>query len=510
MRLRIAAAGLVTICATVVVAAPNVAPDRLLEHIRFLASDDLRGRDSGSEGLEKAAAYIADEFAGAGLRPGWSEGWLQPFDVRVGLAVGRTNSLTLSAGELSLPLQLGVSYYPLGTAANDDVTMPSTLLENLPVVFAGHGQSVPRLGYDDYAGLDVRGKAVLIFSHEPQENDTRSRLNGSRPLPETLLQAKANVASGHGARALLVVSDPTHRVDDADYRLFPVDPDAEQTRIPVLRLRRDDMKPLLERYGLEEIARQIDRDLTPRSQPLAGVTLSYREHLAHDRRTVHNVVGVLPGSDAARADEAVVIGAHYDHVGLGGRNSAAPERTGEIHNGADDNASGTAAIIEMAREAVRTRTRFPRTLVFVAFAAEEVGLLGSAHYVSQPAVPLDRTITMLNLDMVGRSRGSVDVSGIEMAPSLETQLREAMERVPGLQVRRQGPGAGRSDDSSFINRGIPGINFFTGFHNDYHRPTDDWEKIDAEGTRRVAMLALEFAASVAARDSRPESLRPRR
>jgi Zn-dependent M28 family amino/carboxypeptidase len=222
-------------------------------------------------------------------------------------------------------------------------------------------------------------------------------------------------------------------------------------------------------------------------------------------------VGVLAGSDPRRSKEAVVIGAHYDHIGLGGRLSVAPERTGEIHNGADDNASGTAAIMEMAKLAVSQRERFPRTLVFVAFAGEERGLLGSIHYTTVPAVPMESTVGMLNLDMVGRANGSVDVSGLELSPSMEADLRAANGASGNqLRVRREGPGAGRSDDSSFIAKRVPAINFFTGFHTDYHRPGDDWEKIDARGVSQVAALALEFAARLASRTDRPEFIPPGR
>jgi hypothetical protein len=330
-------------------------------------------------------------------------------------------------------------------------------------------------------------------------------------MPQTTLQAKAAAARTRGARALLVVSDPSHDVDEADYRLFGLDPEAENHGIPVLRIRRDEMQPLIDAWKLDDVAGLIDRDLVPRPQPLAGATVDYVEHLTIARRTVRNVVGILPGSDAAKGAEAIVLGAHYDHVGMGGRLSVTPDRTGEIHNGADDNASGTASIIEIARAAIGQRSRFPRTLVFIAFAGEERGLLGSAHYVTDPAVPVSSTIAMLNLDMVGRARGGVDVSGLELAPSMEEDLREAVRAAGSdLDIRRQGPGAGRSDDSSFIARSIPAINFFTGFHNDYHRPGDDWDKIDGAGTARVATLALELAARLAARADRPEFVQPRR
>jgi aminopeptidase YwaD len=507
-RLR-ALALLAALCVVRVAAAPEIRADRLLDHIKFLASDELKGRDTGSEGMRQAADYIAAQFKSAGLQPGWNGGWMQPFEVEVGLAIGRDNHLSVSSHGINIPLMLGTSYYPLGATPNDDRNAVSTELRDVPVVFAGYGLSVPRLSYDDYANIDVRDKAVLIFSHEPQEQDAASRLNRNRPLAETTLAAKARAARSRGARALLVVSDPSHRVDEANYRMFPFDPEADNVGLPVLRVRRDEMKPLLDAFGLEQVARDIDRDLVPRSRALPDTVVRYVEQLAHDRRTVGNVVGILPGSDLARASEAVVLGAHYDHVGLGGHNSAAPELTGEIHNGADDNASGTASIIEIARQAAQSRSRFPRTLVFVAFAAEERGLLGSAFYVRNAAFPIENSIAMLNLDMVGRSRGSVDISGVETGPALEGDLTDAMHAVPELRVSREGPGAGRSDDSSFLGRRVPAINFFTGFHPDYHKPTDDWDKIDVEGTRRVATLALELAARIAERPQRPAFVAPR-
>jgi Zn-dependent M28 family amino/carboxypeptidase len=267
--------------------------------------------------------------------------------------------------------------------------------------------------------------------------------------------------------------------------------------MPVLRVRRNEVQALLDEWGLDALARQIDRDLRPRSHLIKDARVDYTEYLAHNRRTVRNVVGVMPGSDPSRAGEVIVVGAHYDHVGLGGRLSVTPERAGEIHNGADDNASGTASVIEIARAAMADRARFPRTLIFVTFAGEERGLLGSAHYVASPPVSIGDTVAMLNLDMVGRSRGAVDVSGLDDG-AVKSDLLAAARATGGIDIKQEGPGAGRSDDSSFLAARVPAINFFTGFHADYHRPTDDWEKIDKAGTARVATLALEFAARLAA------------
>lgn len=501
------------LAASVHAADPAIDADRLLGHIKFLASDDLKGRADGSAELNRAAEYIAQQFAAIGLRSGGDlpaeaagsteagRSWFQSFELIAGLAVGRDNSLVISDRTQSVRLSLGSTYYPLSTVPNESSASPSAELSNLSLVFAGYGLSAPQAGYDDYAGLDVSGKAVIIFSHEPQEADASSPLNGNRPMPETTLYKKAEAAKNRGARVLLVVSDPSHSTDQGLYHAFEVVPDVDEAGLPVLRVRRSEMQPLLDAWGLDALAAQTNRDLRPRSRPLNTARVDYVEYLAHDRRQVRNVVGILPGSDPGRAGEAIVIGAHYDHVGLGGRLSVTPERTGEIHNGADDNASGTASVIEIARAAMTQRERFPRTVIFVAFAGEERGLLGSAHYVGAPPVPIANTIAMLNLDMVGRSRGSVDVSGLDVAAPLNPDLMAAAQATGMIDIKREGPGAGRSDDSSFIDAHVPAINFFTGFHPDYHRPTDDWEKLDKDGTARVATLALEFAARLA-QDSR--------
>jgi len=479
---------------------PAISTDNLRTHLQYLSSDEMRGRANGSPELERAAEYIAQQFESAGLRPGGVNGWFQPFEVIAGLVVGQGNQLSFSASGKTVTFALGMSYYPLGTPATGSLAR----LEALDVVFGGYGISATDLNYDDYAGLNVQGKAVVIFSHEPQERRANSRLNGTRPLAQTTLEAKAAAARDRGAKLLIVIGDPTHGIDQADYGLFAQDPDADAADIPVLRVRRKEAQPLVDAFGLDTRARRIDDDLVPRSGPLMGAKISYTENLAKNRRTVRNVVGVLPGSETALRDQAIVIGAHYDHVGVGGHLSVSPERVGQIHNGADDNASGTSAIIEMARVAAADKSRFPRSLVFVAFAGEERGLLGSAHYTTVPPIPIDGTWAMLNLDMVGRAGGSVDVSGLEVSPSMEQDLKAASKAVGSLGIRREGPGAGRSDDSSFLDRRVPAINFFTGFHGDYHRPSDDWERVDLPGTSQVATLALELAASLSARDTKPE------
>src|SRR5688572_30086989 len=395
MRKGLAVVGLVLVAATLVHGEKEIAPDALLGHIKFLAADDLKGRGNGSEGLERAADYIAEQFKSAGLQPGVNGDWFQPFELNAGLSIGPTNTLSFHSRGRTVTLTLGTSYYPL--AATGSEKTPSVKFDGLPLVFAGYGLAVPELGYDDYKNVDVSGKAVIVFTHEPQEHDAGSRLNGTRPMPQTSLNAKAQLALSKGARMLIAVSDATHRYDEGQFALFKSDPDADDQGLPVLRVRRTEMQPLLDAWRLDATARLIDMDLVPRSGVVTGATVDYVESISKNRRTVRNVIGILPGSDPARAREAIVIGAHYDHVGLGGRLSVTPDRVGEIHNGADDNDSGTASIIEMARSAVADRARCPRTLAFIAVAGAERGLLGSAYYASHAVSPLENTIAMLNL-----------------------------------------------------------------------------------------------------------------
>jgi hypothetical protein len=238
------------IAAAVSAATPAVDADRLLEHIKFLASDEMKGRASGSPELERAADYIAQQFAEIGLKPGGDGGtWFEPFELTAGVTVGAGNSLVIADRTHSVRLTLGSSYYPLSAVPNESPSIPSEQDDKLPVVFAGYGLAAPEVHYDDYAGVNVNGKAVLIFSHEPQENDVNSPLNGNRPMPQTTLYQKAAVAHGLGARVLIVVSDPTHSTDQGLYRAFEQVPDLDEAGMPVLRVRRNEMQPLLDAWG---------------------------------------------------------------------------------------------------------------------------------------------------------------------------------------------------------------------------------------------------------------------
>ncbi|MGE0460376.1 MAG: M20/M25/M40 family metallo-hydrolase [Vicinamibacterales bacterium] len=471
-----------------------------LSHVRYLSSDQFNGRGNGTPDLERAADYIAAQFRAAGLAGGAGpESFDQAFDTEVQIEPPSTAALLLDAGGTTHTFGLGVDYYPLSTLDRLPGAPPPTF-DDVPLVFAGYGISAPGLGYDDYAGIDVRGAAVLVLTHEPQENDERSIFDGRNLTPSASISEKAREARERGARLLLVVEDPSHVDDRAMRGVWWADPQRDTMGIPVLRVARERLARAVPALDLDAAAYAIDRTLAPASRRLDGLTLDYVEHRAQFTARVRNVVGVLRGADPSLAHEAVVVGAHYDHVGTGGEFSQAPEATGDIHNGADDNASGTAALIEMARVAGATRERFRRTVVFVAFAGEELGLRGSRHYVQHPAVPLDRTVAMVNLDMVGRARGRVLVGAFgwrEGFPAFFRRMRSWTRLRLEDFLRGGGYQADQSDGAPFAARGVPAIAFFTGFHADYHRPSDDWGRIDAQGGAEVARLALRVVEELA-------------
>lgn len=473
-----------------------IAPARFLAHVKALAGDDLQGRGNGMAGLAQAGTYVRDQFRSAGLRGAIDGQFDQVFETEVRIDPPAATPLVLDTPAGRRSLMLGREFYPLSILERTpDVAPPSFV--DVPVVFAGFGISAPGLGYDDFAGVDVRGAAVLVFTHEPQEHDARSVFDGRDLTPGASLSQKAREARERGALLLLVAEDPSHVDDRATRTAWWTDPQSENMGIPVLRVARERVMAALPALDLGQAAADIDRTLRPRSARLDAVRMTYVEHRAQFTARVANIVGRLPGSDPTLGGEAIVVGAHYDHVGTGGALSGAPQTSGQIHNGADDNASGVAALIEIARAAA-ARPALRRTVIFAAFAGEELGLRGSEHYAVSPPIPLARTRAMVNLDMIGRARGRVLVGVFGVRPAWASLARlRPWTRLSVQDFSSGGYSEEESDVAPFARRGVPAIAFFTGFHSDYHRPSDDWPAIDAEGGAAVAELALRLVQDLA-------------
>jgi hypothetical protein len=438
---RLAAVALLLL--TTIAAAPPPAVSDLQAHVQALTAPEMEGRGSGTAGGDRAARYIAAALARTGLRPGGDGGtFFQEFTLGESPSVGPASRLA-PGGAVGRDLALGQAWTPHGGSATGGVSAEI-------VVVAG----------GDYAAADVGGRIALAPAETPGAPGRRSRL-------EHLIAARRA-----GARGLLLVEDAL--------------PTVSATAAPVALL-----SGSVTRAGAAALlGRSLDQVIGPAAAGgvvLTGIRADLHVELRREPVRAANVIGVLPGTDPARADEAVVIGAHYDHLGRAGA---------AVYPGADDNASGTAVALELARTLAAGRPS--RTLVFVFFAGEELGLLGASHYVRQPSAgPLQRIAAMLNFDMVGRLDGRrLLVGGVDTGAGLRP-LVEAAGAQAGLDLDLRGGGWGASDHARFYGADVPVLFFHSGAHGDYHQPSDTADKLDLTGMARVAALGAALAARIA-------------
>lgn len=458
----------------------------LRARIEYLASPRLQGRASGTKGNEEAAAFIAECFRRAGLKPiGTSRqhdaaapmdgtGYYQPFTFVAGVAPGRGNFLEVRADGKTQSLRAGVDFEPASISASGAAEGDA--------VFAGYGIQSRDPQWDDYRGADVKGKVVLVLDGSPTQ-DPHSPLYGYGSLRQ-----KAAIARDLGAAAVLVVPS-----SDRDVPRFEGDAAPSNEGIPILLLRRSAAARWMKGAQLD-----LDRiEDQARSGPLfqrLPLHVRLRTDVRKVMRVTANIAGLLPGTDPVLGSEVVVVGAHMDHLGMGGPYSLAESRKPMVHPGADDNASGTAGVLALAERLSKARPGPKRSILFVCFSGEELGLLGSGHYVRHPLVPLERTVAMVNMDMIGRLRGNrLTVLGAGTSPEWKALLAGVNPR--GLAILTSESGFGGSDQQSFYAKGVPVLFFFTGLHSDYHRPGDTPDKINYAGEQVV----LDFAAHVVSR-----------
>lgn len=536
---------------------------RLSASVGYLASDDLEGRGIGSAGLDRAAQYIAEQFAALGLKTDLYQNTpYQAFSMRTGAELGPVNAAALVApppNDLARPeridLKLKDDYTPLSLGGSGKI--------DLPLVFVGYGITAPDEHYDDYADVEARGKAVIVLRHEPQQDNPHSPFEGKQTSQYATFVRKVSNAYEHGAAAVIFCTDDHEIQDKVDRRykrwqaaLDQVGearekfknverPTAERIRLhetelaklldkvqeeakklaaeydpvldfqtagevgegrdfPVLHCRRGVLDAAVRGalgVDLAELEKRIDNGPAPQSKELTGWRIQAEVAVLRKEAEVKNVVAVLEGAGDL-ADETIVVGAHYDHLGHGGSGSLSPGSS-EIHNGADDNGSGTAALIEVARQLVSRPQKLPRRIVFIAFTGEESGLIGSARYVRQPPFPLDKTVAMLNMDMVGRLHDNkLILQGCNTAAEFDAMVDKLNEALD-FQITRKPGGFGPSDHSSFYAKQVPVIHFFTGTHGDYHRPSDDVEKLNLEGMQRITQLVAGMAIEIAEAAQRP-------
>jgi hypothetical protein len=486
---------LIGLFAAVVCLAAEISPEQYLAHIKYLASPELKGRASGSPELDEAARYIACQFQRFGLQPVWNATYYQPFSVTIRAHLGPRNHIAYSDGRQHVVLKVGKDFLPFNFSGNGDVTRP--------LVFAGYGITAPEYRYDDYAGVDVKDKVVLVLRHEPQEFDDRSPFAGRIYTTHSQLLTKALNAEAHGARAVVFVNDMSnHRGEPDELEQFSDAVGPAGVGIPFVAVKAEIAERWVAAAGknLDTLCAAIDQSLHSQSFALPGsIRLHITTDIERETKFIPNVVGFIPGL----ASEYLIIGAHYDHIGLGYQFSMAPELAGTVHPGADDNASGTAGVIELARW-FSNQPKLLRGIVFVAFAGEEVGLLGSSYYVSHPPLPLRDATVMINLDMIGRIRErKVFVGDTGTSPEFKSIIEDLNRKYMFNLDFSDTDGYGSSDHFSFVPKNIPVLFFFSGLHSDYHRPADTWEKITPRETARLLELIGEVSYRLASVPLRP-------
>jgi len=488
--------------------------------IEFLSSPPLEGRASLSRGADAAAWFLAAEMAKAGLRPPDGKSYLQRFDL-VPVRLDRERSaVVVRRGDAEARFRPAAVFFP-------DPSRPVDV--ELDVVFGGFGITAPEFGYDDYGGLDVKGKAVLVFDHEPQEDDAGSVFQGTGFTLHANTWTKTFNAQRHGAAALLVVTEPVN-----GHRSAPRPPDRanapsqalaqSELRIPRFAISPETAAALLEGTGKapSDWQRTIEGPpLRPSSRELPGVRVALRAlNLETEPRPSWNVAGLLDGSEPKLRDETIIVIAHYDHLG---------DQNGKHYGGANDNASGVAALLEVARGLARERRA--RSVLFLAVGSEEQLMLGSYHYVANPLRPLDTTRAVVNLDMIGRdeahtpeSVGAYDITagrpdqlnlvGAAFSPDLAAVLNAEAARV-GMTLSDKFDRDSsmralfRCDHLPFLQKGVPAIWLFGGFHPGYHEPADTIDLLDFDKMDRVVRLTAGAVRRLAGPGAPPRARRAR-
>lgn len=463
----------------------------LQQHIKYLSSDELGGRLSGTNGNVLAAEYIANEFKTYGLKPAGDNGsYFQNFSFVSSINEGPKHNLSIAKGENSiLHFEYGKDYRTLSFSSDTSLTAS--------LVFAGYGISSDSLGYDDYKNIDVHGKIVAVLRYSPagQGNDNEF-------TKQTPLMVKAFTARTKGAVGIIFITGP---VDDSDATLIPFKfPALSNSGIAAMTMTWKAFDTILKFFGqdVKTIQQKINSTKTSSSFQLSSDLFPLAASIETQVVKVHsktaNILAYLEGNDPSMKDQVLIIGAHMDHLGMGGEGSGSlkPD-TIAIHHGADDNASGTAGLLEAAQYFSANKQGLRRTILFASFSGEELGLLGSDHYVKNPVFPLEKTIAMMNMDMIGRMKDSVLViEGMGTSPKWEEIVKK--ENVDSsLHLKLKPDGFGPSDHASFYAKDIPVMFFFTNLHGDYHRPSDTWEKINYQGEQNIVSYVVRVASDIA-------------
>ncbi|MFP4529437.1 MAG: M28 family peptidase [Candidatus Kapaibacterium sp.] len=476
---------------------------RIREHVKILASDEFAGRMPGTEGIRLAADYIIKKYKEYGLEPALGS-YEQKMNVVTGLKVGAGSAVSFEVvvprpglpedmwKSVEKKWETGAHWMPLGFS--------ETGLASGDLAFVGYGISSSNIGWDDYKDIDVKDKIVIALTDSPdgEKRDTEfARF--------TSLRYKAMNAREHGAKAIIFVKIQ----GDSANVFYPLKQDIAGSDAGIIAIqanRTEIAKMFPKEEPLFPLEQKLNKERKPHSFLIPRKKVNINVELENMTEETSNVVGIIPGSDAALKDEYIVIGAHYDHLGMGEYNSLWKGKP-LVHNGADDNASGVAGVLEMAYRISQSPLR--RSVLFISFTGEEMGLKGSNYYVNNPLVPIEQTVAMLNMDMIGRLKagGQLNVFGTGSAAEFSEIIEKLDQQDTLLAITKGDEAFSPSDNASFYSKDIPVLFFFTGVHEDYHTPADDWDKLNYPGQKVVMDFIERSVRYIDQQDKRPEFTR---
>ncbi len=472
----------------------EITADELKAHISYLASDSLEGRFTGSKGADLASEYIAQIFSEINLKPLFDNSYFQNFPFVSGLKLSENNYAKIHTNDKDYSLKINEEFSPTPFTGN--------AFFKGQIVFAGYGISEPKLNYDDYKDIDVKGKAVLILRYNPEGDNPHSDFE-----QYSAYRYKAKTAKEKGASAVIFVTG-FYPKDDVDKLMeLRYDGAAGIDSLPIIQIKRNIAAELFEsnKLNLSEIQKQINENKKPNSFLLQNIQFEINTAVEQIIEYGKNVAGYIEGNDSNLKNEYIVLGAHYDHLGYGQVGSLYRGSEKKIHNGADDNASGTSGVIELAENFSSIKNNLKRSIIFICFAGEEEGLLGSSYFVNHSPIELEKIVSMINMDMIGRltDENKLIVYGTGTSSNWKDYLNQANNNY-SFKLTFNDEGYGPSDHSSFYSAKIPVLFFFTGTHTDYHRPSDDIDKINFKGEEKLLKFVEDVLYVIDTLSKRPD------
>ena len=465
----------------------GITKNELMNHIRYLSHEKREGRYPGSRGSKDAISYIVKKFKSYGVQPGANNSFIQSFNIKTGIQLGDSNFIKINNNLLNVNKE----FIPLSFSGQGKSSGKA--------VFVGYGFKINNndIIWDDYEQIDVNGKWAIIMRHSPDRENKTSLYSEHSSLHKKMI-----VARDEGAIGVLYVS----QTEDKD--LFPLEylPNYKNAEIPVIHLSNEVSDNLFKKLGWtrKKIQQKMNSTLSPINFDLGNTIIEAKVNLALITSRAANIVGLIKSGNREFRDEYVVIGAHFDHIGYGGHSSGSrTKKTNIIHQGADDNASGTSGLLELAQKLSSQKGRLKRSILLIGFDAEEKGLLGSNYFTENPTIPIDKIATMINMDMIGRMKDSTfTVGGVGTSP-IFLDLLDSLSRQKPYKINKTLPGFGPSDHAAFYSKNIPVLFFFSGFHDEYHTPEDTWKLINLNGQKDIVDFIYDTVFFLARTSKRP-------